>query len=68
MKILTILLAGLVLLGVSCGKQEGKKPLSGGLAKRLNLMDHSRETRQKQNQAIERDNKMLEEMEKKARR
>lgn len=68
MKTVAILLTGLVLLGVSCGKQEEKKPLSGRLAKRLDLMDHARETRRKQNQAIERENKLLEEMAEKVRR
>ncbi len=68
MKTLTILLAALVLLSVSCGKRKEKKPLSGHLARRLDLMDHARKTRTKQNQAIERDNRMLEDMAEKARR
>ncbi len=67
MKTLTILLAALVLLSVSCG-QEKKKPISGRLGKRLDLMEHAGQTRSKQNQAIERDNKMLEDMAEKARR
>ena len=67
--LLTVAAAVLLLLGLSCGRrQEEKKPAAGGMAKRLDLVDQARRTRTRQNQAIERDNKLLEEMAGKTRR
>ena len=69
MKKIVIVISLLLLTNLSCGRrQEEKKPAAGGMAKRLDLVDQARRTRTRQNQAIERDNKLLEEMAGKTRR
>lgn len=65
MKIRTIFLACLVPLLASCAKQAAKKPQTGKPgsvrpAHRWGLMDSAREARQKQDKAVERQDKLLE--------
>ena len=63
MKIGIILIISLVLLCASCTKQTEKKPVAGNsISDRLEVINRARAVQQKQNKAIESQEKLIEEI------
>jgi|GEM_PF-1383613 len=65
MKYSILLIIFLLLIGTSCAKEEEGKPTADNtISERLEIIDRARDVQQKQNEAIERRNKLIEDISK----
>ena len=57
-----LLIISLLLIGTSCTNEDEEKGADNGITKRLKVIDRARDVRQKQNEAIESQNKLIEDI------